>query len=43
MLARVFQRLEFSLAPGQVPLEVSPGLTLAPKHGVLVRLKLRGA
>ncbi|KAG2423102.1 hypothetical protein HXX76_002327 [Chlamydomonas incerta] len=44
VLSRLVQAVEFSLAPGQaMPLDTVAGLTLAPRHGVWVRLSPRGA
>jgi thromboxane-A synthase/cytochrome P450 family 3 subfamily A len=42
-LLRLHQRLEYELAPGQVPLKLRLGITLSPAEGVIVTPKLRAA
>ncbi|KAK9901608.1 hypothetical protein WJX75_004612 [Coccomyxa subellipsoidea] len=41
-LLRIFQRFEFKLSPGQVPLEVRSPFTLGPAKGIFVTPILRG-
>ena len=38
-LARIWQRFDVELAPGQVPLKTTAGVTLAAKEGVRVVLR----
>ncbi|KAG2492006.1 hypothetical protein HYH03_009736 [Edaphochlamys debaryana] len=40
-LAVLYQRLRFELEPGQVPLQLSVGITMSPKGGLWVRPVLR--
>jgi cytochrome P450 len=40
-LVLLYQRLRFSLAPGQAPLATQHGLTLGPARGVLATCHLR--
>ncbi len=42
-LALLYQRLTFELEPGQVPLHVVAGITLAPRDGLWVRPVLRAS
>jgi hypothetical protein len=42
-LVRLFQRFEFELSPGQVPLKLRQGITLSPRDGVWVTPVERGA
>eukprot|EP01113_Clastostelium_recurvatum_P026593 TRINITY_DN3191_c1_g1_i2.p1 TRINITY_DN3191_c1_g1~~TRINITY_DN3191_c1_g1_i2.p1 ORF type:complete len:569 (-),score=92.10 TRINITY_DN3191_c1_g1_i2:56-1762(-) len=37
LLVRIYQKLTFKLLPGQVPLAITAGITLAPEHGILVK------
>jgi hypothetical protein len=41
VLAHVLRRYRFHLSPGQVPLELQPGITTSPKHGIRVTLHRR--
>ncbi|EIE20794.1 cytochrome P450 [Coccomyxa subellipsoidea C-169] len=41
-LLRIYQRFEFKLSPGQVPLEVRSPFTLGPAKGIFVTPILRG-
>ena len=42
-LIRMYQHFTFRLSPGQVPLQLRQGITLSPKHGVLVTPCARSA
>jgi hypothetical protein len=41
VLAHVLRRFRLQLSPGQVPLELDPGITTSPKHGIKVTLHRR--
>jgi cytochrome P450 len=41
VLAHVLRRFRLQLSPGQVPLELEPGITTSPKHGIKVTLHRR--
>lgn len=40
-LIRLFSRLSFDLEPGQVPLPITYGITMTPRHGIWVRPRAR--
>jgi thromboxane-A synthase len=41
VLAHVLRRFRFKLSPGQIPLQLQPGITTSPKYGIKVKVERR--